>query len=102
MAAALLGLFCTGLGYVLFFRILTSAGAGFASMNNFLVPPFGVIYGWMVLSEYLPASAFAALALILLGLLALRWRPGDRLARPDAGQRRRVGRLQSPSTSFMA
>ena len=43
-------------------------------MNNFLVPPFGVIYGWMVLSEHLPASAFAALALILLGLLALRWR----------------------------
>ena len=74
LAAALLGLLCTGLGYVLFFRILTSAGAGFASMNNFLVPPFGVIYGWMVLSEHLPASAFAALALILLGLVALRWR----------------------------
>ncbi|HSY88267.1 MAG TPA: DMT family transporter [Verrucomicrobiae bacterium] len=86
LAAVLLGLFCTGLGYVLFFRILTSAGAGFASMNNFLVPPFGVIYGWMVLSEYLPASAFAALALILLGLLALRWRPGNRLARHDAGR----------------
>jgi drug/metabolite transporter (DMT)-like permease len=74
LAALLLGLFSTGLGYVLFFRILTSAGAGFASMNNFLVPPFGVIYGWLVLAEHLPPSAFAALALILLGLVALRWR----------------------------
>jgi drug/metabolite transporter (DMT)-like permease len=73
-AAAALGLLCTAFGYVLFFRILASAGAGFASMNNFLVPPISVIYGWIALGELLPPSAFAALALILLGLLAQRWR----------------------------
>jgi drug/metabolite transporter (DMT)-like permease len=74
LAVGLLGLACTGLGYVLFFRILTGAGAGFASMNNFLVPPFGVLYGGLVLGERLPPSALAAMALILAGLLALRWR----------------------------
>jgi drug/metabolite transporter (DMT)-like permease len=76
LAAFVLGLFCSGFGYVLFMRILNSAGAGFASMNNFLVPVFGVIYGTLILSERLPRSAFAALALILLGLLAQRrrWR----------------------------
>jgi len=73
LAAATLGLVCTGFGYVLFFSVLKSAGAGFASMNNFLVPLFGVIYGWLVLSEVLPAPAFAALALIFAGLLAQRW-----------------------------
>jgi drug/metabolite transporter (DMT)-like permease len=75
LAAAVLGLACTGLGYVLYFRILSSAGAGFVSMNNFLVPPFGVAYGGLFLAERLPPSAFAAMALILAGLLALRWRP---------------------------
>jgi len=75
LAAALLGVLCTGLGFVLFLRILGSAGAGFASMNNFLVPPFGVIYGWLVLDERLPPSALAAMALILCGLVAQRWRP---------------------------
>ncbi len=86
LAAALLGVLATGFGFVLFLRVLGSAGAGFASMNNFLVPPFGVIYGWLVLGERLPASAFGAMALILAGLLAQRWRQG--LAR-------------SPSTSRM-
>ena len=75
-AAALLGFLCTGFGYVLFFSVLASAGAGFASMNNFMVPLFGVLYGWIALAERLPSSAFAALALILLGLLAQRWRSG--------------------------
>jgi drug/metabolite transporter (DMT)-like permease len=74
LAAVVLGLFCSGFGYVLFMRILNSAGAGFASMNNFLVPVFGVIYGTLILSERLPPSAFAALTLILLGLLAQRRR----------------------------
>jgi drug/metabolite transporter (DMT)-like permease len=75
LAAGALGVMCTGFGYVLFFRILKSAGAGFASMNNFLVPLFGVIYGWIGLGERLPASAFAALVLIFCGLLAQRLWP---------------------------
>ena len=69
---ATLGVFCTGFGFVLFFGILTRAGAGFVSMNNFLVPPFSVFYGHFVLAERLPVSAFAAMALILLGLAVQR------------------------------
>jgi drug/metabolite transporter (DMT)-like permease len=74
MALALLGVLCTGFGFVLFFGILSRAGAGFASMNNFLVPPFSVIYGRIGLDERLPASAFAAMGLILAGLVAQRLR----------------------------
>ncbi len=73
-ALLFLGVVCTGLGFVLFFRILTRAGAGFASMNNFLVPPFGVVYGSLGLDERLPVSAFAAMALILAGVVAQRLR----------------------------
>jgi len=73
-ALALLGVLCTGFGFVLFFGILSRAGAGFASMNNFLVPPFSVIYGRIGLDERLPVSAFTALGLILAGLVAQRLR----------------------------
>jgi drug/metabolite transporter (DMT)-like permease len=72
-AVAVLGLLCTGLGYLLFFRILSRAGAGFASMNNYLVPPFGVIYGWIGLGERLSAAALFAMILILAGVLAQGW-----------------------------
>jgi drug/metabolite transporter (DMT)-like permease len=74
LALVVLGVLCTGFGFVLFFGILSRAGAGFASMNNFLVPPFGVIYGRIGLDERLPVSAFAALGLFLAGLVAQRLR----------------------------
>ena len=74
VALSLLGVFCTGFGFVLFLGILSRAGAGFASMNNFLVPPFSVIYGRVGLDERLPVSAFAAMGLILAGLVAQRLR----------------------------
>jgi len=73
-AVAVLGLLCTGLGYLLFFRIISRAGAGFASMNNYLVPPFGVIYGWIGLGERLSALALIAMLLILAGVLVQGWR----------------------------
>ncbi len=71
-AVATLGVLCTGLGFVLFFGILSRAGAGFVSMNNFLVPPFSVLYGHFGMAERLPLSAYAAMGLILLGLAVQR------------------------------
>jgi len=67
-AVATLGVLCTGLGMLLFFSVLSRAGAGFVSMNNFLVPLFSVLYGHFGMAERLPFSAYAAMALILLGL----------------------------------
>jgi len=73
-AVAMLGLLCTGFGYILYFRLIGRAGAGFASMNNYLVPPFGVVYGWIGLGERLPLPAFLAMLLILAGVLVQSWR----------------------------
>jgi len=73
-AVAILGLLCTGCGYILYFRLIARAGAGFASMNNYLVPPFGVLYGWMGLGERLQLPAFLAMLLILAGVLVQSWR----------------------------
>ena len=67
-AVVTLGVLCTGLGMLLFFSVLSRAGAGFVSMNNFLVPLFSVLYGHFGMAERLPISAYGAMALILLGL----------------------------------
>jgi len=89
-AVTTLGWLCTGVGYLLFFRIIASAGAGFVSLNNFLVPLFGVIWGAIVLGERLEPRAFIALILILAGV-----------AVPRLLQRRRAAKAQldKPSTS---
>jgi drug/metabolite transporter (DMT)-like permease len=88
-----LGWLCTGAGYLLFFRIIARAGAGFVSLNNFLVPLFGVIWGAVVLSERLEPRAFIALLLILAGVAA----PRLLQRRPAAANTQ----LDKPSTSAM-
>ncbi len=72
LAVVALGVLPTALGYIVAFRIISSAGAGFASFNNYLVPIFGVIWGTLLLGEELEPRALLALALIFLGLAAPR------------------------------
>jgi drug/metabolite transporter (DMT)-like permease len=90
-AVTTLGWLCTGVGYLLFFRIIASAGAGFVSLNNFMVPLFGVIWGAIVLGERLEPRAFIALVLILAGVAAPRLLRGRRAAA--------MPQLDKPNTS---
>jgi drug/metabolite transporter (DMT)-like permease len=81
LAVAALGLLPTALGYLLAFRIIARAGAGFASFNNFLVPVFGLFWGVLLLGEQPQPTAVAGLAIVLAGLAAPRLWP----ARARAG-----------------
>ncbi len=63
-----LGLFPTALAAILLFALLASAGAGFVSMSNYLIPGVAAILGTLVLSEELPARTVAGLGLILAGI----------------------------------
>jgi drug/metabolite transporter (DMT)-like permease len=67
-----LGVLPTALGYIIAFRIIASAGAGFASFNNYLVPVFGVLWGMVLLGEEPQPRALLALLLIFAGLAAPR------------------------------
>ncbi|HEY1028275.1 MAG TPA: DMT family transporter [Pseudomonas sp.] len=63
-----LGLVCTAFAYVLYFRLLADVGPIKASTTTFLIPPFGVLWGALLLGEplswdYLPGSVLIALAL---------------------------------------
>ena len=65
-----LGLVCTAFAYVLYFRLLADIGPIKASTTTFLIPPFGVLWGALLLGEplswdYLPGCLLIALALWL-------------------------------------
>ena len=72
LALGFLGLFPTGLAYLLRFQIITSVGATFMSQVSYLVPLFAVLWGWLLLSEIPAASGWIALALILGGITISR------------------------------
>ncbi|MCC6785248.1 MAG: DMT family transporter [Planctomycetes bacterium] len=67
--AALLGVVCTGVAYVLFFRLLRGVGAARASTVTFLIPIFGMTWGYLFLDERLPLQAIAGAAVVLFGTL---------------------------------
>ncbi|WP_411837444.1 DMT family transporter [Paracoccus sp. ME4] len=68
LALGALGLVCTGLAYVLFFRILARAGATNISLVTFLVPVSAILLGWLFLDERLGATQLLGMAVIGLGL----------------------------------
>jgi len=68
LAVAALGVLSTALGVILFYRLIGETSATFVSMTNYLVPIVGVVWGVALLAEHLEWNAFAALALILLGV----------------------------------
>jgi len=70
-AIAALALFCTALGYVLYFKLIDSAGATNALLVTLLVPPVAILLGGLFLGEQLAPQDFAGLALIGLGLAAI-------------------------------
>lgn len=73
--AILLGVLCTGLAYVLYYRLIHRVGAPRAATVTYLVPLFGVIWAWLVLSEPLTLSMAVAGALILSGVALSQSKP---------------------------
>jgi drug/metabolite transporter (DMT)-like permease len=62
-----LALLASGVAFVLYFRLIADIGATRALTVTYLIPLFGVLWGWLLLGESLPASALAGGALILAG-----------------------------------
>ena len=71
IALILLAVACTALAYLLFFSILSSAGATNIALVTLLVPVTAVLLGVLVLGEELLANHLIGMAGISLGLLVL-------------------------------
>ncbi len=65
--AAVLAFVCTGLAYLLYFRLIANAGAANAISVTFLVPAFAVLWGALFLGEALTPAMVLGCAVILLG-----------------------------------
>ncbi len=67
-AILVLGFVGTAVAYLLFFALIQRAGATYATLVTYLVPPIALAYGAIFLGESFGLTAFAALALILAGV----------------------------------
>jgi drug/metabolite transporter (DMT)-like permease len=83
VAIAYYSLAATALAYLLYYRILASAGAGNTMLVTLMIPPVAIGLGAWVRDETLASSAFLGFAVLALGLLLLDgrilriFRPGD-------------------------
>lgn len=62
-----LGLVCSAVAYVLYFRLVTDIGAAGALTVTYLIPAFGVAWGALFLGESVSLPMLGGAALILLG-----------------------------------
>ncbi len=67
--AIALALLCSGVAYLLYFRLIADIGMTRALTVTYLVPVFGVLWGWLFLGEAVSAVALAGGALILAGVV---------------------------------
>lgn len=89
---ALLGLalLSTALGFLIYFRLLSSAGATNVMLVTLLIPVTALLLGALVLHERVAGGALAGMALIFGGLLAIDGRllpPGITTRRQQPGSR---------------
>ena len=71
----------TALAYLLYFRLLASAGATNLSLVTFVIPVSASVLGWLVLGERLSPQHLAGFGLIVAGLLAIDGRVFRRMSR---------------------
>ncbi len=67
-AIAGLALLSTAAGYLLYYRILATAGSTNLMLVTFLMPATAILLGWLFLGETLRGSHFIGMALIACGL----------------------------------
>lgn len=81
-AIVALGVVCTGVAYVLYFRLIEQAGPARALAVTFLIPVFALVYGAVLLGETITPLMVGCGAVILCGTALstglLRWGPPRR------------------------
>ena len=71
LAVLALALLSTAYGYILFFHIMSRAGATNTSLVTLLVPPSAILLGFLFLGETLEPTDVAGMLLIAVGLVVL-------------------------------
>ncbi len=83
LAVLVLGVVCSGVAYLLYFRLIADIGAAPALTVTFLIPLFGVLWGWLFLDETVGWHTLAGAFIIILGTaLVTGFSPRLLLTRP--------------------
>lgn len=61
----------TALAYLLLFKVLKAAGSGNATLVTFLIAPFGVLLGALLLKENLELRAYVGFVIIAFGMIII-------------------------------
>lgn len=86
-AVLALGVFCTALAYLMYFRILKTAGSLNITLVTFLMPVGALLLGVILLDEEIGMSVLAGMALIAGGLACIDGRLLRLLRKPEAAVR---------------
>ena len=90
LAVVALGLLCTAVAFMLYYRLIDHIGEERASLSNYLTPAFALLYGVLLLSESLTIWAIIGLVLIISGAEITLRGAGDRSSRREARTRYRA------------
>lgn len=67
LALLALTLLCTGVAYLIFYRLIDRVGASRALTVTFLIPVFGMLWGALFMNEHITVMMLGSTGLILLG-----------------------------------
>jgi drug/metabolite transporter (DMT)-like permease len=67
LAVIVLGVLCTGVAYILYFRLIEQAGPARALAVTFALPVFAILYGALFLGEPVTAWMLMGGAVVVLG-----------------------------------
>ena len=67
-----LGIFSTGLAWLMRFRILKNNGLVFQAQVAYLIPIFGIILGYIFLNEIITPKVIIAVVAVVLGIYFVR------------------------------
>lgn len=91
-ALLILGIICTAVGYIIYFRLLSTSGATNAILVTLMVPVSAVLLGALFLHEPVLLRQVLGMLLLAVGLLTIDGRPG-------AWLRERLGRARRGAAS---
>lgn len=68
LAFAFLVLFVSIFAYLIWFHLLNAYGATAASAYHFLMPPLGMLFGWLLLNEHIALTDLAGIVPVVIGI----------------------------------
>ena len=72
VALIYLGIFPTGVAWLLRFHILTKGGMVFQTQVAYLIPIFGVIFGYIIMDEQITWKVLVSLIIIISGIYMVK------------------------------